>query len=101
MNLSLEIPDDVAKRLNVANGDLSRCAMEAFVAAEYRRGRLDKLDLGRLLGFQTSDQIDTFLKRHEIWMECTLEDLERDREGLQRLGLSCVWLSQTRVHSAI
>ena len=87
MNVTVEIPDDVASRLSAAGGDLSRRALEAFVAEEYRRGHLNKPDLRRLLGFTTSDQIDTFLKAHEIWIDYTLEDLERERAGLRRLGL--------------
>lgn len=87
MTLTVEIPDDVATRLSAAGGDLSRRALEALVAEEYRHGRLNKPDLRRLLGFKTSDQIDTFLKAHEVWIDYTLADLERERAGLRRLGL--------------
>jgi hypothetical protein len=58
VNLTLEIPDDVATRLSVAGGDLSRSALEALVAEEYRQGLLTKPDLRRLLGFQTGDRLD-------------------------------------------
>jgi hypothetical protein len=87
MTFTVEIPDDVALRLNSAGGDLARRALEALVAEEYRQGRLSKPDLRRLLGFQTSDQIDTFLGTHEVWIDYTLEDLERERAGFRRLGL--------------
>ncbi|HEY1949335.1 MAG TPA: UPF0175 family protein [Bryobacteraceae bacterium] len=87
MNLSMEIPDDVAQRLLASGGDLSRRALEALVAEEYKQGNLTKPDLRRLLGFETGDQIDEFLKAHGIWIEYTLEDLERERAGLRRLGL--------------
>ncbi len=87
MNLTVEIPDDVAQRLNAAGGDLSRRALEALVADEYRHGNLEKPDLRRLLGLETSDQIDTFLRAHDVWIEYTLDDLQRERAGLQRLGL--------------
>lgn len=86
MNLTLEIPDDVAARLNAGGGDLSRRALEALIAEEYRQGRLTKPDLRHTLGFTTSDQIDTFLKAHEVWIDYTLDDLERERAGLKRLG---------------
>lgn len=87
MNLTVEIPDDVARRLKEVGGDLSRRALEALVAGEYRQGHLTKPDLRRLLGFETSDQIDGFLRAHEVWIDHTLEDLERERVGLHRLGL--------------
>jgi hypothetical protein len=86
MNLTVEIPDDVAERLSAGGGNLPRRALEALVAEEYRLGRLNKPDLRRLLGFTTSDQIDTFLKAHEVWLDFAMEDLERERAGLQRLG---------------
>lgn len=85
MDVTVQIPDDLAGRMG-AGGDLSRRALEALAAEEYRRGRLTKPDLRRLLGFQTSHQIDDFLKAHEVFEDYTLEDLEREREGLQRLG---------------
>lgn len=87
MDLTVQIPDDVAQRLSAAGGDLSRRALEALAAEEYKQGNLTKPDLRRLLGFATSDQIDGFLKAHEIWIDYTAEDLERERAGLRRLGL--------------
>jgi hypothetical protein len=87
MHLTVEIPDDVAQRLNAAGGDLSRRALEALVAEEYRQGHLEKPDLRRLLGLETSDQIDSFLRVHDVWIDYTLEDLQRERASLQRLGL--------------
>ena len=86
MNLTVEIPDDVAQRLSATGGDLSRRALEALVAEEYRQGHLTKPDLRRVLGFETSDQIDGFLKAHQVWIDYTLQDLERERAGLRRLG---------------
>jgi hypothetical protein len=85
MDVTVQIPDDLASRLGTRN-DLSRRALEALAAEEYKRGRLTKPDLRRLLGFETSHQIDEFLKAHEVFEDYTLEDLEREREGLRRLG---------------
>ena len=87
MTLTVEIPDDFAHRLHATAQDLSQRTLEAFVADEYRQGNLTKPDLRRLLGFETSGQIDEFLKAHNVWIEYTLEDLERQRAGLRRLGL--------------
>jgi hypothetical protein len=85
MDVTVQIPDDLAGRMG-AGGDLSRRALEALAAEEYKRGRLTKPDLRRLLGFETSHQIDEFLKAHEVLEDYTLEDLDREREGLRRLG---------------
>jgi hypothetical protein len=86
VELTVQIPDDVAVRLNAAGGDLSRRALEALVAEEYRQNRLTKPDLRRVLGFETSDQIDMFLKLHEVWIDYSMEDLERERAGLKQIG---------------
>jgi hypothetical protein len=86
MNLTVEIPDDLAHRLSAAGGDLSRRALEALAAEEYKRDRLTKPELQRLLGIETSFQLDDFLKAHDVWIEYTLEDAERERQGLARLG---------------
>jgi len=84
--VTLHIPDDLAERLSGAGGDLSRRALEALAAEEYKQDRLTKPELQRLLGIETSFQLDEFLKAHEVWIEYTLEDAERERRGLQRLG---------------
>jgi hypothetical protein len=42
MNLTVEIPDDIAQRLSASGGDLSHRALAALVADEYRQGHLTK-----------------------------------------------------------
>jgi hypothetical protein len=87
MELTLHIPDDIAERLGDSiTADLSRRALEALVAEEYRLGRLNKPDLRRLLGFETSYEIDGFLKAHNVCEDYTMEDFEREREALKGLG---------------
>ncbi len=76
MNVTVEIPDDVAQRLASAGGDLSRRALEALAAEEYRRGRLTRPELRRLLGFETGAELDEFFKAHEVFGPYTPADLE-------------------------
>jgi hypothetical protein len=85
MDVTVQIPDELAGRMGT-HGDLSRRALEALAAEEYKRGRLTKPDLRRLLGLETGHQIDEFLKAHDVFEDYTLADLEREREGLRRLG---------------
>lgn len=86
MDLTVQIPDDLAVLMR-AGGDLSRRALEALAAEEYRHGRLAKPDLRRLLGFETSHQIDEFLKAHEVFEEYTLADLGARARRLAAFGL--------------
>ena len=87
MELTVHIPDDIAERLGEAvNHDLSRRALEALLAEEYRLGHLNKPDLRRLLGFETGYEIDGFLKAHNVYEDYTMEDFEREQEALKSLG---------------
>jgi hypothetical protein len=86
MNLTMDIPDDIAGRLSAGGADLSRRALEAFAADEYKHERLTKRELQRLLGIETSYELDGFLKAHDVWIDYTVEDLHREVATLERLG---------------
>ena len=84
MDINVHIPDDLARRLG---RDLPRRALEALALEEFKLGHLTKPELRRLLGFETRAALDGFLKAHQIYVDYTVEDLERDGEDLRRLGL--------------
>jgi len=83
---TVHIPDDIASRMSVDGSDLSHRALEALLAEEYRLGHLNKPDLRRLLGFETSYEIDGFLKAHNVYEDYIMEDFERERAALKELG---------------
>jgi hypothetical protein len=85
MNITVQIPDDLAERLG-ASGDLSRRALEALALEAFKLDHLTKPELRRLLGFGTRDALDGFLKAHDVFEPFSLDDLERERQDLQRLG---------------
>ncbi len=85
MEVIVHIPDDLAARLG-AGCDLSRRALEALAVEEYKSGHIGKSDLRRLLGFTTRYELDGFLKAHDVWTDYTIEDFQREREDLRRLG---------------
>jgi hypothetical protein len=87
MNLTVEIPDDLADQLSTGGRDLSRCALEALALEEYKSGHLTEDELRRLLGFGTRYQLDGFLKAHDVWVEYTLEDFRCEVNSLKQLGL--------------
>jgi hypothetical protein len=49
MELTVQIPDDIASHMTNGGADLSRHALEALADEEYRQGHLHKPDLRRLL----------------------------------------------------
>jgi hypothetical protein len=87
MNLTIQIPDELARELAATGGDLSRRALEAFTVEEYRNGRFSRPAMRQLLGFAARDQLDGFLKAHAVVEDLpTLEDSERERQDLRSLG---------------
>jgi hypothetical protein len=88
MNVTIEIPDELARNLEARGADLSRRALEAFALEEYRSGHLTKPAMRKLLGFATRGQLDEFLEAHAVVEDLpTLEDLEHERRDLQTLEL--------------
>jgi len=86
MNVTVRIPDELAARLAAEGGDLERRALEGFAVAEYQAGRLTAFELRELLDIPTRYELDGFLKARGVFEDYTLEDLERDRQTLERLG---------------
>ncbi len=70
MDLTIQIPDELARDLAAAGGDPSRRALEGFPLEEYKRGRLTKPALRQMLSFSTRDQLDGFLKAHAVVEVC-------------------------------
>jgi hypothetical protein len=87
MDLTVQIPDDLARSMSADGRDLSRRALEALALEEFKSGHLTKPELRRLLDFETRYELDGFLKAHEVYEDYTMEDLEQELEGLKRLGI--------------
>jgi hypothetical protein len=86
MNVSVEIPDDLAQRLSAAGADLSRRALEGFALEEHKAGRISKPELRRWLRIETRTELDGFLKEHGVFLNATVEDLRDEVRTLERLG---------------
>lgn len=86
MEVSLQIPDDIAAHLSAAGCDLSRRALESFALEELRTGRITGRQLREMLGLARIE-LDGFLKSHGVYHDYTMDDLDREIEGLKRLGI--------------
>lgn len=86
MEVTLQIPDDIASHLAQGGADLSRRALEAFAVEELKAGRITEPQLGLMLGLGRVE-MDGFLKSHGIFHEYAIEDFERERATLKKLGL--------------
>ena len=86
MQITLDIPDDMAGRLAAQGQDPARAALEALAIEGYRSGALSAYQMRRLLGFETGYELDGFLKAHNVWEHAyCLEDLNQDRQTLRQL----------------
>lgn len=86
MQVTVEIPDDVARILAPQGRDPARATLEAVAIEGYRSGALSAYQVRRLLGFETRYELDGFLKAHNVWEQAyDLADLEQDRQTLQEL----------------
>ena len=81
MQVNVEIPDEMAKRLMPQGQDPARTTIEAVAIEGYRSGALTAYQTRRLLGFETRYELDGFLKEHNVWEHAySLEDLVQDRQ---------------------
>jgi len=87
MQITIELPEDIAEGLELKWKDLPRAALESLALEAYRSRALTAGQLRRLLVFETQMQIDAFLKEHEIF-DYSAADFEQDRETLRELRMS-------------
>lgn len=85
VQVQIELPDEIVGAFK--DGDLSRAALEALALEGYRSRRLGDGQVQRLLGFSTPMQVHAFLKEHGVYLNYTIDDLEKDAATLERLGV--------------
>jgi predicted HTH domain antitoxin len=86
MQLTLDIPDDVAAALRATHGDdLGRAALERLAIEAFQAGRLTAYQVQTLLGFSDRFETEAWLGQRGACRNYSLEDLEADRDILGRL----------------
>ena len=85
MEVTVEIPEDIAEQLHTKWENLPRGVLESLALEAYRSGTLTKMQLRRLLGFQTPMELDGFLKQAGIYLDYDLNDLREDLETIRRV----------------
>src|ERR1035441_10719347 len=76
MQITMELPEDIARGLESRWKDLPRAALESLALEAYRSQALTVAQLRRLLSFETRMQVDAFLKEHEVY-DFTAADFEQ------------------------
>ena len=78
MEITLKIPDALARQVAAEGQDPARVALEALALEGYRTERLSESDVREMLGFETRMQVHAFLKQHGVYLHYDLADLEQD-----------------------
>ena len=84
MQITVEIPDELAAILAGSGTDLPRAALEAIGLEAYRQRRLSSYQLRTLLGIPSRFELDAFLKEHQV-EKYTAEDFEHDLATIREL----------------
>ncbi len=82
MTVTLEIPEELARRLGPGAARMSR---EALGLEALRQRLWTEAELGRFLGF-TRLALDQFLKDHGVDLAYQWDDLERERSVFREIA---------------
>jgi len=85
MQVTLDIPDNLAAQMVSGGENLTRAALEALAVEGYRTERLSESEIRHLLGYETRMEVHAFLKEHGAYLHYSVAELERDRVTAQRL----------------
>jgi hypothetical protein len=85
MQITLNIPDEIARQVATGGKDPARVALEALALEGYRSELLSESAVREMLGLQTRMQVHAFLKQHGVYLHYDVADLEQDRAAAERL----------------
>ncbi len=80
MDVHLEVPEELARRLASDATGLARAALEALATEGVRSGKLSVFEARTLLGIQSRYEMDGILKAHGVFLDQTADDVAKDAE---------------------
>ncbi len=84
MEITINLPEDVANVFLADGESIEREVLEATALEGYRTGKLSHAQVGRMLNLNRFE-VDEFFKNHDVTLNYTIEDLEADRQTLDKL----------------
>jgi hypothetical protein len=78
LQVTLEVPLDLAQRFAGDAEGLSRAALEALALEGVRSGKLTASQARRLLRIKSRYEMDGFLKKHGVFLSATFDDVQHD-----------------------
>ena len=85
MEITIHIPDDLARQVAPDGQDPARVALESLALESYRPELLSKSAIRQMLGFETRMQVHAFLKTHGVYLHYDVSDLEQDQAAFDQL----------------
>jgi len=85
MEITIHIPDELARQVSAGGKDPARVALEALALEGYRAQRLSESAVREMLGFETRMEVHAFLKQHGVYLHYDLTDLEQDKRTAEKL----------------
>ncbi|MGB0564410.1 MAG: UPF0175 family protein [Spirulinaceae cyanobacterium] len=83
MQITIELPDDIANQFQLTNA--SRRVLEVIVADRYRQGRIGAAEVRHILNFSSRWETHEFLKHEKAYLSYTENDLEQDVQAIRDL----------------
>ena len=83
MQITIELPDDIANQLKLQPANISRRVLELIAADNYRQGRIGAYVVRRMLNFSSRWETYEFLKREKAYLPYTEGDLEQDVQAIR------------------
>src|SRR5260370_26570064 len=85
MEITLNIPDELARQVTSEGKDPARVALEALALEGYRSELLSESAVRQMLGFETRMEVHDFLKQHGVYLHYDVSDLEQDQATAQQV----------------
>jgi predicted HTH domain antitoxin len=85
MNISIEVPDEIAYQIESRWSDLPRRTLEALVTYAVREDVISGPQAQKMLGLGSRLELDAFLKRSNVCLDYDENDLESDIRALDEL----------------
>lgn len=82
MQVSMEVPDQVARQWGQTPDAIARHVLEDAAIQGYRAGRLSHRQVGEVLGLEYW-QTETFLREQNVLLNYSVADLEADHRTFE------------------
>lgn len=85
MQITIELPDNIANQLQLQPTNISRRILELIAADNYRQGHIGAAQVRQILNFSSRWQTYEFLKREKAYLPYTEDELEQDSQAIHNV----------------